>query len=264
MLRPPVHQTSRSGEPRWDTVTSSPSPPAWAHKVTWERGDILRPSTYAALLQGANYVVHSMGILLEADYKGVVSGRESPIAGLQKAFASTRDRGVDPLKAQPGEDIKPQDQNDQFSYEVMNRDSAVALARHASEAHAQAFCYVSAAGGAPVLPRRYIDTKRQAESTITAEFPSMRGVFVRPPFMYDSSRKFTLGMAAAVGAGSIFNSLTGNYLRGFIGAAGEKPLKVETVAEAVVEALDDDTVQGPVEIPQIEDLASKAWRKTML
>ena len=205
-----------------------------------------------------------MGILLEADYKGVVSGRESPITGLKKAFAGTRDRGINPLEKASGEDIKPSNPDDQFSYEVMNRDSAVALAKHASEANAKAFCYISAAGGAPVIPQRYISTKRQAESTITAEFPQMRGVFIRPPFMYDSSRKFTLSMAAAAGAGSLFNSLTGNYLKGFIGAAGEKPLMVETVAEAVVEALDDDTVQGPVEAPQIEDLASKAWRKTML
>lgn len=146
----------------------------------------------------------------------------------------------------------------------MNRDSAIALAKHANEAKAKAFCYISAAGGAPILPQRYITTKREAESTISTEFPSMRGVFVRPPLMYDSSRKLTLGIAAGAAAGQLFNTLTGNYLKNFIGAAGAKPLKVETVAEAVVEALGDDTVQGPIEIPQIEELASKAWRKTML
>lgn len=260
-----IHSSrSRSGEPRWDTVTSSASPPTWAHKVSWERGDILRPSTYAALLSGADYVVHSMGILLEADYKGVVSGKESPIAGLQKAFAPKKDRGINPLEKKSGEDIKPSNPNDQFSYEIMNRDSAIALAKHANEAKAKAFCYISAAGGAPILPQRYITTKREAESTISTEFPSMRGVFVRPPLMYDSSRKLTLGIAAGAAAGQLFNTLTGNYLKNFIGAAGAKPLKVETVAEAVVEALGDDTVQGPIEIPQIEELASKAWRKSML
>jgi len=205
-----------------------------------------------------------MGILLEADYKGVVSGKESPIAGLQKAFATTKDRGINPLEKKSGEDIKPSNPNDQFSYEIMNRDSAIALAKHASEAKASAFCYISAAGGAPILPQRYITTKREAESTIVTEFPSMRGVFMRPPLMYDNSRKLTLGIAAGAAAGQLFNTLTGNYLKNFIGAAGAKPLKVETVAEAVVEALGDETVQGPIEIPEIEELASKAWRKTML
>lgn len=205
-----------------------------------------------------------MGILLESDYKGLVSGKDSPVAGLQKMFATTRDRGVDPLQKKSGEDITPPNPEDQFSYEIMNRDSAVALAKHASEAKAEAFCYVSASHGAPVLPQRYITTKRQAENLITTQFPDMRGVFVRPPLMYDSSRPLTMGIAAMAGAGSLFNSLTGNYLKTFMGAAGDKPVKVEMVAEAVIEALSDEQVTGPVETEQMEELASKGWRRTML
>lgn len=259
-----VTSISRSGEPRWDTVSSSATPPPWAHKVSWERADILEPSTYAPLLKGSDYVVHSLGILLEADYKGVISGRESPITGLQKAFASARDRGVDPIHSQPGAAIKPPNPKDQLSYEVMNRDSAISLAKHAAAENTSAFCYISAAAGAPVLPQRYISTKREAENAIATNFPEMRGIFMRPPFMYDSSRKITMGIAAAAGAASVFNSLTGNILKGFMGAAGTKPLQVETVAEAVVEALADETIKGPVELKQIEELAAKGWRKTML
>jgi hypothetical protein len=205
-----------------------------------------------------------MGILLEADYKGIVSGQESALTGLQKAFAPVRNRGIDPLERKSGEGIRPESKNDQFSYEVMNRDSAIALAKHAADEGTSAFCYISAAAGAPILPQRYISTKREAESAIATNFPRMRGVFFRPPFMWDSSRKMTMGMAAAAGAGSVFNSLTGRIFQGFLGAAVAKPLKVDTVAEAVVEALSDSDVQGPVEIPEIEELASKAWRKTML
>lgn len=245
-------------------MTASALPPSWSHKVSWERADILRPATYAPLLKGVDYVVHSMGILLEADYKGIVSGKESPLAGLQKMFAPVRERGINPLEKKSGEDIKPADPNDQFSYEVMNRDSAVALAKHAAEEKASAFCYISATGGAPIMPSRYISTKRQAESIISTSFPEMRAVFVRPPMMYDSSRKLTLAMAAMTGAGSIFTKLTGNYLKDFMGAAGAKPLQVEAVAEAVVEALGDEAVEGPVEIAQIEELANKGWRNSML
>ncbi|KAF4121330.1 Nucleoside-diphosphate-sugar epimerase [Geosmithia morbida] len=277
-----VVSISRSGEPKWDNVTSSPTAPSWSRRVTWERADLLRPSVYASLLRGADYVVHSMGILLEADYKGVVSGRESPVAGLSKAFASSRERrgGSDPLSKEAGEDFAPASANDQFSYEVMNRDSAIALARNAAAAAAgaagatagegedkgkvPAFCYVSAAGGAPVLPQRYITTKRQAENTITNAFPSMRSIFPRPPIMYDTSRPVTMASAAMCGGGAAFNQLTGGFFGGFLGAAGAKPLKVDTVADAIVEALSDDTVSGPIEIPQIEELANKAWRKSML
>ncbi|KAK8089326.1 hypothetical protein PG997_004287 [Apiospora hydei] len=234
---------NRSGEPKWNAVTSSATPPVWAHKVTWERADILRPATYVSLLKGADYVIHSMGILLEADYKAVVSGQESPISGLSRAFSGTKQ---------------------QLTYENMNRDSAITLAREADHAKASAFVYISAAAGAPVLPARYIATKREAEDTIASRFPRMRGVFVRPPFLYDPSRPITMGMAAMTGVGAMFNTVTGGVLGGFMGAAGTKPLKVETVAEAVVEALEDESVRGPVEVPEIEKLAEKAWRKNML
>ncbi|KAK7749064.1 hypothetical protein SLS62_008459 [Diatrype stigma] len=275
-----VTSISRSGAPKWETVTSASTPPPWAHRVTWERADILRPATYAPLLQGADFVVHSMGILLEADYKGVLQGRESPISGLRKAFAaassssSSASSSANPLERNANgdkdEDIRPPGSRDQLTYESMNRDSAIVLARETAAAASQgegrkaAFAFVSAAGGAPVLPARYIATKREAEASIARAFPALRGIFVRSPFLYDSSRPITAAMAALTGAGALFNSATGGVLGGFMGAAGVKPLRADVVAEALVEALDDESVRGPVEVPQIEALAEKAWRKNML
>lgn len=205
-----------------------------------------------------------MGILLEADYKGVISGRESPISGLQRAFSSTKGGSQNPLTRKADEDLKPQEKDGQMTYELMNRDSAITLAQEANTEKVTAFVYISAAGGAPVLPGRYIQTKREAESTISSEFPTMRAVFVRPPFMYDSSRTITVPLAAMTGLGAIFNSATGGIFGGFMGAAGVKPLKVDLVSEAVVEALSDETVKGPVESSEIEQLAERAWRKGML
>ncbi|RUP21721.1 hypothetical protein BC936DRAFT_139168, partial [Jimgerdemannia flammicorona] len=43
--------------------------PDWAEKVTWVSGDSLEPSTYAEHLVGAHSVIHTVGILMEADYK---------------------------------------------------------------------------------------------------------------------------------------------------------------------------------------------------
>lgn len=244
-------------------MASSPTPPPWSHKVTWERADIFQPLTWAPLLKGADYVVHSMGILLEADYKGAVSGRESPLAALSRAFASAPKHSINPL-ARGGADIRPPETDRQMTYEAMNRDTAVLLAKEASRADAAAFAYISAAGGAPVLPQRYIRTKREAEDTIASEFPRMRGVFVRAPFMYDSSRPVTVPLAAVTGAGALFNGATGGIFNGLMGAAGVKPLRVETVAEAVIEALSDEKVRGPVEVPELEELATKGWRRGML
>lgn len=146
----------------------------------------------------------------------------------------------------------------------MNRDSAITLASESYKENVPAFAYISAAGGAPVLPKRYIDTKRAAESTIASEFPKMRSVFIRPGMLYDTSRKITVPLAAATGLGAAFNGLTGGIFGGIMGAAGVKPLKADVVAEAVVEALSDENVKGPVEVKEIEQLAEKAWRKGML
>jgi hypothetical protein len=206
-----------------------------------------------------------MGILLEADYKGVLSGKDSPISGLQKAFATTKGgSSQNPLMKKRGEDLRPQGKDGQLTYELMNRDSAITLAREAAAEKVPAFAYISAAGGAPVLPARYIETKREAEATIANEFPHMRSLFIRPPFMYDSSRALTMPLAVLVGVGAAFNSLTGGMFDGIMGAAGAKPLKVDLVAEAVVEALSDDNTKGAVDIKEIEELAHKSWRKGML
>jgi len=168
------------------------------------------------------------------------------------------------LRRKEGEDLQPQEKDGQVTYELMNRDSAITLAREAANEGVEAFVYISAAGGAPVLPKRYIETKREAESTIASEFVKMRNVFVRPGMLWDASRVITLPLAAMTGIGSVFNGITGGVFGGLMGAAGVKPLKADTVAEAVVEALSDGSVKGPVETKEIEELAQKGWRKGML
>lgn len=205
-----------------------------------------------------------MGILLEADYKGVISGRESPLSGLRRAFSATKAGSQNPLSRDRSEDLKSQETDGQLTYELMNRDSAITLAKEANAEGVKAFAYVSAAGGAPVLPGRYITTKREAESTIASEFPKMRGLFVRPPMLYDSSRAITIPLAGMTWAGALFNGLTGGILSGFLGAGGIKPLAADVVAEAIVEGLSDENVKGPVEVKEIEELATKGWRKGML
>lgn len=113
-----VTSLSRSGEPAW----SDPRP-SWAADVCWRKGDVLDPATYQDALKEADAVVHSMGILLEADYKGVLTGKEPVVAGLRRAFDSTRATGENTVRAGHGA----------LSYETMNRDTgtwgAVAGAR---------------------------------------------------------------------------------------------------------------------------------------
>ncbi|CAG8044889.1 unnamed protein product [Penicillium salamii] len=258
-----VTSLSRSGEPRWETVSDSKERPSWAGSVEWAKADILKPESYKSYLNGASAVVHTMGILLEADYKGVVQGKEPIISGLQRAFSTSKLGSQNPLARQEGEALEPKESDGQLTYELMNRDSAIALAQESTNEHVPAFVYISAAAGAPLLPARYISTKRDAEAAITSTLPDLRSIFIRPGFMYDSSRKFTLPIAMGGFVASEFNTFLGNKL-GFLGAMAEKPLKVDVVSEAVVEALEDESTKGAVGTKQIEALATKAWRKTML
>ena len=142
--------------------------------------------------------------------------------------------------------------------------TAIALAREAAAQKVSTFAYISAAAGAPILPKRYITTKREAESTIASQFPSMRSIFIRPSFLYDSSRSFTMPIAALGGVASTVNSFLGGRLTWLMGAGVIKPLKADVVGEAVVQALAEPDLSGPIEVPDIENLATKAWRGNML
>lgn len=84
---------------------------------------MLKPESYKPFLTGATAVVHSMGILLEADYKGVVQGREPLISGLQRVFCSSKLGSQNPLQRREGEPLQPKERDGQLTYELMNRDS---------------------------------------------------------------------------------------------------------------------------------------------
>lgn len=266
-----VVSLSRSGEPSWSAVRSSPQPPSWSKDVHWIKADILKPSTYVKHLEGTYAVVHTMGILLEADYKGVVSGKESPISGLRRAFSATKkgsarnplERGEEKEDSDDGIGIGEAD--GQITYELMNRDSALSLANEANACGVSTYAYISAAAGAPMLPARYITTKREAESGLATNFPRMRSLFFRPGFLYDSSRAFTMPIMAAGMVGNTVNEwLFRGALTSVVGAAVEKPLKADLVADAVVEGIAEEDVKGVQQTRQIEALAAKAWRRGML
>lgn len=206
-----------------------------------------------------------MGILLEADYKGVLTGKESIMSGLSRAFSATKaGSSANPLEREPGSELGMGEPDGQLTYELMNRDSAIALAQESQREGAKCFVYISAAAGAPLLPQRYIKTKREAEATIETELSDLRSVFIRPGFLYDSSRAFTLPIAASGMIGSTVNGLLGGNLTDIFGAAVEKPLKADLVAEAVVEAIGDEQTRGVVGTKEIEALSTKAWRAAML
>ncbi|CDS00159.1 uncharacterized protein SPSC_00176 [Sporisorium scitamineum] len=176
--------------------------PAWSSNpnIEWHAADALDPSSYAHLADRATAAVHTVGILLESDYKSK-SSQASPlrnaIAGVAKGWGFDLGRSntdSNPLHdskypggSQAGQAASSSSRDtSRFSYEHMNRDSAIAVAhtllsslRHRSLQSANTssssaplsesapFIYISAEDlFRPVVDARYIRTKRQAESAI--------------------------------------------------------------------------------------------------
>lgn len=77
------------------------------------------------MLAGADAVVHSMGILLEADYKGVLQGKEPIMKGLGRAFSKEKLGSRNPLEQGEGEAAESLERDGQVTYELMNRDSGL-------------------------------------------------------------------------------------------------------------------------------------------
>lgn len=57
----------------------------------------------------------------------MVSGKESIVSGLQRAFSSTKRGTQDPLNRGVGEELRPQESDGQLTYEVMNRDTGTLI-----------------------------------------------------------------------------------------------------------------------------------------
>ncbi|GAC75327.1 predicted oxidoreductase [Moesziomyces antarcticus T-34] len=163
--------------------------PAWSSSpnIEWHAADALDPSSYAHLADRATAAVHTVGILLESDYKSKASSASpvrNAIAGVVKGWGiRLPNLGPDsnPLD-ESGTRAGPSARQGRFSYEHMNRDSAIAVAhtflsslRSRAIAHKQVdapstpapFVYISAEDlFRPVVDARYIRTKRQAEAAI--------------------------------------------------------------------------------------------------
>lgn len=78
---------------------------------------MLDSTTYSQYLKNASAVVHSMGIILEGDYKGVLQGKESPITGLQRAFKCPEKPSFSASERKAAMDRK------QVTYGTMNTES---------------------------------------------------------------------------------------------------------------------------------------------
>ncbi|KAF8238963.1 mitochondrial protein [Tricholoma matsutake] len=258
--------------------------PAWVSKVDWQKGDALEPDTFAHLFSQVGGVVHTLGTLIE-DGKYKQALKEGNIVGLVGSFfrAVTGDHG-NPLERNADRDRKG-------SYEVINRDTALRVCEAFVSSSAsedvktnnipRPFVYLSAEDiFRPVIPARYIETKREAEQgieSIMLSKPDYRGVYMRPSLVYHAHhRPLTTPVAVLLDLSATLHSKlpptiptpsnilrtlgstfshpgTSSSLNAIANAVTLPPIHVDHVAEAICVAL-DSSVRGVIGVKQMREM----------
>lgn len=85
--------------------------------MQWASGNSLQPETYKDLLKDVTAVVHSVGILMENDYKSIAQAKSlcEAASGVPRLLLGMKDHG-NPLDPKLSENPRP-------TYEMMNRDT---------------------------------------------------------------------------------------------------------------------------------------------
>ncbi|KAJ2610857.1 hypothetical protein EV177_003759 [Coemansia sp. RSA 1804] len=221
-----VLSLSRHGGPKHE-VNAAPSPSYSAKAVKWIKGDALKPETYKEHLVGCSAVVHSVGIIMEANYKKF----------LNIGYKTTASHNT-------------------TTFESANRDTALSIAQAARNVDGlSTIVYMSASDVFPVLNPRYISTKREVEKDLLAHMDQMRPVILRPGLVYSSARLATLPVAAGV---SLFNTLYNRTPLGCVlkntplSKMASPAVHRETVARAIINAIEDSEISGILEPADIE------------
>lgn len=102
-------------------------------QVQWASGDSLKPETYQAAMENVTDVIHSVGLISEVDYKGIVSAKGlcEAAAGVARLVTGAKDRG-NPLKTSSSSS------SPKVTFEMVNRDTGRQASKYAkSYAHRQ-------------------------------------------------------------------------------------------------------------------------------
>lgn len=217
--------------------------------MKWLRGNVFDEGTYEKVIAESDAVVHTLGILLESDYK---AGPVSALKGLIE--------GRNPPNPLTG-----------GLYERVNRDAAMAVSgvfqrTRKSTNEDNPFVYISASDiFRPIIPSRYISTKRAAEEWLNG-LDGVRAVNLRPGLMYHPHTRplstIPATMIDVLNRLPIPKSVQGldedSDLQSILNLLSTNALHIDTVANAALESIVDRSMKGSVNVDAIKALA---WKK---
>ncbi|KAF8910975.1 hypothetical protein CPB84DRAFT_1763039 [Gymnopilus junonius] len=279
-----VTSVSSSGNPY---RTAKGHLPAWTAKVDWQRGDAFHPESFAHLFPEVDGVVHTLGTLIEdSTYKHAI--REGNVPALVGSVLKT-------FTGDTGNPLEKKNDTNRKGYNALNRDAALRVCEaflssppgvSPTSNKPRPFILVSAEDiFRPVIPARYIESKREAEQGIEqmiGESTEYRGVYIRPSLVYHAHiRPLTTPAAVLLDLSSTLHnkipqslptpssilrsvgSALGHYseetstsaLESIANALTIPPIHVDHVAAAICVALDSrNDVKGIVGVRRMREL----------
>lgn len=217
------------------------SPHNWMNKIEWAKADIFDPKSYEHHLYDTTDVVHSIGILLEnSSYKSIVNGTDRSVLN-----------GVEP------------------SYKKMNTESALVLGetfqntlKHRSSNGADfdplssTLTYISADNWSPLIPKGYLESKREAEWQLSRFKPDLfRSIFMRPGIMYDENARQSFnvrnGIVDILSVLNCTNKLIFQKRFETVNNLIRPPVSTQQVARSVIANIENPRFSGVVPLEKI-------------
>ena len=223
--------------------------------------------------------VHTVGALLEkSHYKSVID----PLVGLASLAGMMGvgggNSGSSNTRTTSGDETEDLISANSATpdYNVINRDSlasvvgcaeAVAESTDSSASTKPPFVFVSAFAAPPLVDQKYIESKREGEEILFAS-SSVRPIVMRPGFLYSEERDWSMALAGLLHISSSahtgplvgISSMVRSILPPMIDMkfALHSPLRVEMLADAIVQGIKDEDCFGIFEGSDIPKIANQA------
>ena len=133
------------------------------------------------------------------------------------------------------------------TFDRVNAEAALLAADEAVAADTDAFVLLSVRDKPPIVSQRFLSSTRRGERALHEQYPDLRTVSLRPNLVYGARQSGTSTLAA------VLNQLQDIRPHPYASVEG-RPLPVELVAAAAVQAAVTPTLDGTLTVPQIEDI----------
>jgi len=218
----------------------------YLEQVNWVKGDATNPSDVKAIVEDSDAIVHAVGLLF--DVESGLEGLNNFVSG-SKSVPDAEKSTYDNITRQTMFNILDAIEKRNPIQKMMKGSGKIPLA-FVSCAEAG---WPDVPGGAfveekiaPEWLRKYLAAKRKVEARLGASTSVVRPVIMRPSLIWSWDK---LDVLPVIPVFNIASALGVPFV--------DKTVRVETLADAIVEGIVDDSVSGVQRYMDMEDLAKR-------